>query len=358
MVQKPTPISSVRSRADNWTLRQLSEEALANVLSPYSRSRWFTYFVVFLGMVFVATRGVEWESLQLQLSELGAQGRNVVLVESAIDGAPATIDRLSCEALTTVLGVERAGGVSDATSQDFVQFGKSVQVYSSSTTLFPLLSRANILLGRSLLDLPPGEGSVLLGDGWSATALVSDMQPDGIPTNTAVLGAFSVEEEQLTACLVVLDPYQRAEEAMPQLLSQLKVRNHPVAASPAIRDLVNPVDQYLARFSRSFPIGIGLILGSVMALSIRSRSSEIATYRLSGTGRSSASVLLFFEALCLTGLFWLSGSGAALLILGFNLALLTILSELLVVAGVAVFISNGAAYLVLRRSPIALAKDR
>jgi hypothetical protein len=350
-------MSKIQRCGDAWATPSLVDEAVKNVLLSPSRIRWVLFAAVLLGVALTILRAVELNVLENQLEVLAGKGRNLLIIQGLTDDQKPRIDRSSCEDLTMNSGVVVAGGIVSRQDLSVAQLG-TTPLQAGSTTLFPELRSTSVVVGADLIDRRPGDQFNLLLEGESTPAIVGDRRPDGISTNSAIVTGFQASENVVDKCIVVLDQQQDASQAASTSLAQLDVKDHHVVATLVLQDVVDPVEQYLNRPSRFVPMGIGALLGGIIALTTFLRSSELATYRMSGTSRASLTLLLFFEACCCVGVYWAASGIATLFIVDRGLIQASVVADHLSVASLTIALATTAAIATLRRSPIALAKDR
>lgn len=348
-----------KDRGDRWRLAALGREALRNVFSVRSKLFAAAILAVLLGIALSMFRSLELHSLEGQVSELRAGGRNVVLVRGVDHEQKTRIDRHSCEQLSELGSVVRAGALIEYPREYWPQLGASVPRYGVSATLLPQLSQAELVIGSELLDAPSGTQLLLAHDAATFRGVAGERQPLGLSVNNAVSTRISPLMHTVDHCMVVLVDAAQPAQLTPTLLAQLVVGGQAVAAQALVPQQHDPYGEFLHRPGRLLPLGLGLVMGAFLAGIARLRSSELASYRLSGTARSSLLRLLMLEAVVVGGVAWLAGAAAALPVLSFgtwNTAAL--LGDQLLLAGSALFMAFLAFAVISRQSPMTLAKDR
>jgi hypothetical protein len=261
-----------------------------------------TAIVVGLGIsLFSAT---EWASLQHDLDALRDRGRNVVAFGTADQDNPASIDIGSCEALSDQVGVIRSGARIAMGTVDSLQLGPSVPVYSASASLFPGLDDHAVLVGSGL-GLPPGQANVEVQDssGGStvSSAFVMAPEPQGLNANEAIIERLEPDVESTDLCVVELDRFARVQDMIPMLESALSASGGELVGNPALNETYDTVAAYLERPTRFLPILAGLVGALLASVVLVMRSSELASYRLSGTSRAALAQLLMLEQLLTAG---------------------------------------------------------
>ncbi|MBC9953582.1 hypothetical protein ICM05_02810 [Leucobacter sp. cx-42] len=330
---------------------------MKNTLSTTSVARWGLYVAVVLGVAFVLFRTVELQTLESKVATLENQGRHLFVVQSRDETQPSRIERTSCEQIAENTGAVVAGGMSSVGEVTTAQFG-TLQVLAGSTTLFPMLDRGMAIIGSELVQEPAGTEMNLLIDGVGVPVLVGESQPAGISTNNAIVVGLPPNDKLLEKCVVLVDQREHLEGAMPGLLSQLRVFGNPVIGVASFRDIFNPFEEYRERPSAIAGQAVGMLIGLITAFGTLRRSSEIAVYRLSGSSRGSVTIMLIWEAVICAAAFCGSAISALLVFRELDFATGAVLLETASAGVLIVLIAGCTATLILRRSPISLAKDR
>lgn len=355
----PNEVRLRKELADKWTGTDLLGEALSNCFASRSRLFGTILVAVVLGIVLSAFRYIELVQLNHQVATLQSKGRNLILIQGIDVEHEPEINVRSCEALAGSAGVERAGVLVEGERISVPQLVGNLPLFETSITLFPQLGQADMLLGATVGGSSQGAPFLLATNGHTLTALTMDLQPAGLPVNSAVLVGLSPAEKYADHCLVVLNQKQDPNRSIPDLVSQLEVRKHPIAATTVLSDLASPHGAFLTRLTAGLPLAAGVVLGLLLALMAQLRSSELAAYRLSGTGRFSLQRILMLESVVVSGVYLLSGSISALYVLPWGvLQGLGLLSSHLVAASSTVLISSLLFLSVSSRTPMDLAKDR
>ncbi|MBD7949317.1 MULTISPECIES: hypothetical protein [Oerskovia] len=350
---------------DRWSLALLAREATRNVFSTAARLFPVVLLAVLLGSAQASLAVQQGQGLERQIAELRAQGRNVLAATQAVQDSPVLIDRDSCEGLTALSVVERAGiQVLDAPSMDLPQLGAKVPVRPVSTTLLPELATHDAVVGRSIAESagrgPSQRFDLVTGASGSGTvsALVGSGDGAGLGGTGAVFVAADRSIATSATCSVVLTPFADASAAAPVIAAALDVQDNPVLVSTELRETTDVVALFLTRIERFLPLLLGAIGGLTVAVVGSLRSSELAAYRLSGTSPRSLGVLLALEQSLVAGTFVTASAATTLLLAGQALA--PAASVLWTIAGGLVWlvVGNIVALPVLRRRPSDMAKDR
>jgi hypothetical protein len=308
---------------DRWHLGLLAREAGRNVAGRGSRMLPVLALAVLTGAGSTAFVALETQQLRTELADLAADGRGVLLVSAASPDAPARIDRASCEALTGQPGIARAGVLEPADRLDLLPVGTRLPAQRASTTLFPELAGADLLVGSALSDRTDGTFYVTTGGsdgeggeggegGEVTTAVHAGPHPEGLGSTFTITLPPDPGQPEATGCAVVLDELTDTAAALPAVTAQLGVTGNPVAAIEVLRATNDPAADYLDRTSRWLPVLLGLIGAVATAITTRLRASEIAVYRMSGTSPTSVMTLLAFESLLLAGTAAIAATAAAL----------------------------------------------
>lgn len=345
-----------RGQRDGWRMRHLWREANRNVFSRHSRLLLLLCFGVLTAAGTSAFAAYQWASFTDALAVSALHGRNTIAFQSADVTAPAEIDRGSCEALIAQPGVVHAGGVSLIGSDTFAQLGPAVQVYAASPTLLPQLAVADVVVGRELGFT--GDGRLLLmPDGSTLVAAEGREEPAGLNLGSAVAVPMTPTQKTVERCVVTLDRFVDATEATPRISSSLRATGGAVAATSEFSENTDPVDAFVNRPDRYLPVVLGVLCGIVGLGMNRFRSSDIASYRFSGTAVRSMFLLLFFEQSLLAGSFAAAGSLALAFIPGFFVQPSAQIPWVL--AGAAAWLIVATTNLPLSRGdPSSLSKDR
>ena len=342
---------------DRWSHRHLLRESARNTFSTASAARWGLYVAALLGIIFAMLRAVELQNLDSRVAMLGEQGRNLLVVQSIDENQLSYIDRASCERLTEMPGVVAAGGVELVREVSTARFG-TLQVFAGSETLFPMLNQGVALLGTDLVQAPTGTDLHLLIDGAAVPALVGEPQPTGISTNNAIVVHFELSKQELERCMLVIDQRQYLNRVVPSLISQLNVSGNPVIGVAAFTEIFNPFEDYTDRPSAFVGQATGALIGAIVAFGTLRRSSELATYRLSGSSRRSVTQILVGEATFCALAFCVFAVSALFVLEESSVAAWAVSLETFSAGALIVLVASCAATLIVRRSPISLAKDR
>ena len=293
-----------------WRLSCLVREAALNLANPRSRMCTLLLLAALAGSICAAFAAYESSSFTNRLDQLEARGSNVLSFQASASDADVTVSRTSCEELAAQRGVSRAGLLISEGTRDVPEIGGRTPVLTGSATLFPALASHDGLLGPNLVTSSDAR-FVTLAPADLRHVSVNDRQPEGIPTNNALVLPLSIDRTSAPNCLVVLERYQDIRTAVATLEPQLEVFGGPAIARVQLSQTSDPVAEWQHRPGQYLPLAIGLIGGFCSSLLLWTRANDIAAYRLSGTSKRSLAQLLSVEMLLVVGLFATCGTVAA-----------------------------------------------
>lgn len=344
-------------QTDRWHLGMLAREAVRNVFGAGSRMLAVLVLAVLAGAGSSAYIALETEDLRQEIHDLAADGRNVLVFSALSNDAPTRIDRDSCEALAGQHGVRRAGMLEPAGELDVLPVGTRLPVQRASSTLFPELAGADLLVGRHLSDRAAVPFTVRAGEDL-ATAVHAEPHPEDLGTGSSITLPPRPGDTSGEQCVVVLDAFSDVETALPAVAAQLKVTVNPATGTELLSATNDPAADYLARSDRWLPLLLGLLGAIATAITTRLRASEIAVYRMSGTSPLSLMALLTFETLLIAGSAALSTAVAAFALSAHYLDPAVPILWGLALAGTWTLASLAASLDLALRRPNDLAKDR
>ncbi|MEE6295888.1 hypothetical protein [Georgenia wangjunii] len=335
----------------------LAREALRNVFGPGARMFPVLALAVLAGAVSSAYVALETQAVRQEIHDLAAEGRNVLVFSALSDEAPARIDRASCEALTGQHGIRRAGILERAEELDVLPVGTRLPSQRASTTLFPELAGADLLVGRSLSDRASRPFTVRAGQDLATAVHAEDHHED---LNAGFMITLPPRPSDTTSerCAVILDAFSDVDTALPVVAAQLKFTGNPIAGTELLTATNDPVTAHLQRPSRWLPLLLGLLGAVATAITTRLRASEIAVYRMSGTSPVSVMTLLTLETLLIAGSAALSATAASLALSGRYLDPAVPMLWGLALAGTWAVAALAASLDLATRRPSDLAKDR
>jgi len=344
-------------RRDGWRSGLLVREAVRNVFGRGSRMLAVVALAVLAGAGSSAFVALETRTVRQEIQDLAADGRNVLVFAAVSDDAPARIERASCEALAGQHGILSAGILEPAGEIDVMPVGTRLPAQRASTTLFPELAGADLLVGRSLSDRAARPFVVRAGQDL-ATAVHAGSHPEDLGTGASITLPPRPGDATAEQCVVILDAFSDVDTALPAVAAQLKVTRNPISGTELLSATNDPVTDYLQRPGRWLPLLLGLLGAVATAITIRLRASEIAVYRMSGTSPVSVMTLLTLETLLITGTAALSAAAASLALAPRYLDPAVPMLWGLALAGTWTVAALAAALDLAVRRPSDLAKDR
>lgn len=343
---------------DRWRLSHLAREADLTLFTARSRAAVLLFLAVALGVAGVVAAAVETQALHAQLAAQQAAGRNILVFGSLKSQEPVSIDRASCDSLAETPGVIRSGLTQLEGLADFVQLGPDVSVLAASPSLFPGL-RDGVLLVGSALHPPTGVDFTLAStDGSLYRARVNGAEPTGLNSNSALVVPLGPDVTATSSCTAVLDQYADATVLLPVLRARLHASGGELVASPVASSTVDPIDVFLDRPGQYLVLALGLLGGVVTGMLTRSRASEIAAYRMSGTAPLSAALLLGLQHALTAGVFATSGAVAVLALAHWLAAPLAVVLGVLAGAAFWCLVALALTADLAVRNVLTLAKDR
>lgn len=283
---------------DRWPLHALMRESLRNLISSRRRLVPLIYFAVFAGAMVSAVSALDGLSLTRDLARLNEEGRNVIVFTSATETAT-VITRESCEDLTRLPNVTRSGIVLPSSRSEVVPIGASVPIVEASASLFPELKTSTALVGDGLNASSALRRAVIASVSVSAT--LAPHQPAGLPTNQAVVVTAPPYVHSADRCIVVLSAGSNGREMLPILRASLNVSAGPVVGAPVLAETIDRLEGHFLRLTVWLPVAMGLVGGLATLAAALTRSSEFASYRLSGTSGRSLFLMGAFECAVLAG---------------------------------------------------------
>lgn len=342
--------------ADRWKFADLAREAVRNVFGSGARLLPAIALAGLFGTGGVAILVLEQNALQNEVATLAEQGRGVVIFSEASPERPGYIGRGSCERLVDTNGVEAAGLVVFLTGTDADPFVVDAPTRRASSTLVHALGQADVVVGSTLAE---HEGPFrVLAHGHMFDAVVAEPSREG--TGTAYSLTFPLLPHDTVAgmCMAILDPIIHADDLVPTLATQLSVSGNPISGKEVLVHPSDPIEDYLTRLSRHTPLALGLIGGFITAVITRTRGSELAVYRLSGTSRSSLLTVMLVENLLIAGVAASATAIAGLMLASYLFDPVTAIVTGFALAGVWTVVASVATVDLPFRRPTDLAKDR
>lgn len=348
------------ARKTSWKTSQLASEAFANVFSLHSRFKWALVLIVLVGIAVTVFQFLEIYQLKNQIASQGEAGRNVLIASSSDPSKEAKISRSSCEALSSREGVERSGVLIDDGQKFIPQFGRNVSLIGSSASLFQQLHQSVFVVGSELTTQPSGTSHFVNVQMTTALGVIADKQAIGISTNNALVYLLPSTVQIVDHCIVLLLPTQLPELEISNLQAELVSAGNPIAFVRVSNTPTDIFKDFQNRPGRFLPAFISLFLGSLLFVVMLGRSSEFATYLLSGTSPKSLRILVLFESSIVAGLYWISASSSAVMMSFLDAPehlASQALSHFLVAFGIVIIVGVGFVPFSLR-PPMKMAKNR
>lgn len=298
--------------AADWKLGLLAREAILNVFGRGARMLPLVALAVLAGVASSSFAAVEAITLDRAVDQLAESGMGIVVYGALNPDEPVAIERSSCEGLADEPGIQRAGIVIDGVTTTLVPVGQDLPTMRASTTLFPLLSRADIVVGSAFRTAADGEFWVSqAGADHGTLAVVAPKEPDALGSNASVLLPLRPTDTTGPECVVVFEKFADTGRGASAYSAQLSTQGNAVAGVEALPNAVDPAIAYLERPGRFLPLLLG-VMGAVAAgIFGRLRASEIAVYRLSGSSSSAVVSLMTMESIAVAGIALVSAVATA-----------------------------------------------
>lgn len=342
------------AKRTRWRFSALVREAVVNATATGTRAIVMSALSVAVGVLIAALQLYDWSSLTQQVRSADAQGRSVVTI-SASPQMSAQIEVASCEALTSLEGVEAAGVIVLGGRSSFDQLGVGLATARASSTLIPEVAAADLAIGSALGTAE--SGTLTSGSGYVRSYTTASAQPAGVDVNSLVLSPLLGSDTTAPTCIVRLRSFAHVHDYLPMLLASLQSTGPPLVTR-ASTEAVDPVASYSTRITVWAPALGGLGCALLGLATLFARGSEIATYRMSGTTIRATLGICTFEQALYAAILWCSASLTTVVwhgSLGHPVGTIA-------AAGVAAFtwlaVYPIGATPFLRRDPTVLAKDR
>lgn len=248
--------------------------------------------------------------------ELVRQGWATTEISAERSGA---LDSASCAALKQIEGVADVYGVRRIGPQRMVQFGgRTVMVHeiflsdatmAQEVAISGVTSRAKVAwVGDDLVQQFNGVPVVSLGEGYDLRIVGSFPTEFGIPAlagSLIVPQPWNMVETRIDQCYVRAQPSYRDEALTRVATAALRIDS----VTPIVRGVVpglaeHPYRNHLQRLSRWIPAAIGLLIGLMWALTVRSRSSEVGVLLLSGMRQTEVAFLFTVQVIVLAAMWF------------------------------------------------------
>lgn len=303
-------MSARRLRIAGWRPALIAREALLSVRTS-RRLRPLLLTAVVLGPALAGVAAADALALDRNRAILDEAGARVVVIAGSTE-APVSIDRASCEALSAMEGVERAGAVLPSVRSPVIPAGPAVALTPTSPTLVNELVWAEAVIGDELELRADRVKRLDTGEILAATA--GSNQPEGIALDRAIAIRLPESVTTVERCIVVVDQGGDVTSIATFALGSLATSGSTPVATPVLTQPLDATAQYLDRPTRWIPLAAGALAGLATIALGATRLSEFAAYRLSGSRRRDLAAILGCEALALAGVAAASGVVAAVVV--------------------------------------------
>jgi|JI10StandDraft_1071094.scaffolds.fasta_scaffold46400_5 hypothetical protein len=248
--------------------------------------------------------------------ELVRQGWATTEISAERSGA---VDSASCAALKRIEGVADVYGVRRIGPQRIVQFGGRTvmvhEIFLSDATMAQEVavggvpSRAKVAwVGDDIVQQFSGVPVVSLAAGYDLRVVGSFPKEFGIPALAGSLiipQPWNIVASRIDQCYVRAQPSYRDEALTRVATAALRIES----VTPIVRGVApglaeHPYRSYLQRSSRWIPAAVGLLIGLMWALTVRSRSSEVGVLLLSGMRRTEVGFFFTIQVVLLAAMWF------------------------------------------------------
>lgn len=350
-----------------WALRSAWNESVANLRAGGGRARTLLLLAVVLGGLAAAVVDADWARLEETQNRIEEVGGNTIIVaaDAAADTGLSTAD---CAGLNDLWFVRASGHMDLLDPVAFSQLGNvSMPVVALDQSLIQLAARSPRLEGTPQIGLDGSLGTtlpfVLSTTTEPPTLYAADpirwLVPGIDLTGTVVIVEGPVARERTQSCVTLVDPRVPLQWSMRVITAAISASGPAPTTRVASTTSIDVVDQFTSRPTRFVPLIAALILAFALGLVLRSRSSEIGAYRLSGTSPGDMALILIGEATLICGLFLLSGcTGVLTLAVTHGPDRMSSLPMMFLGALIAVLTSGLTSLRFGTRDVLVLAKDR
>lgn len=349
------------TRHDQWALTMLLRESVRNAFTAGGRLFGMIALASVLGGLLVGADALAAQRLDQQTADIEELGGHVVVLMSAVKEYPALIERASCEALSDLPSVVRAGAVVERAAISHPQLGSRSSMRLVSSTLVPELKSVDVAVGRALADelgiWTRGVFAIQTPGGSVPAHVAKTLHPE-LGGTRGVFVAFPPAIRFVDRCVVVLHAGASPVEFARILPAMVDVAGGPLYAAPMHVPTIYPWDLYLERVERYLPVLFGVFGAAVAMIITALRGSELAVYRLSGSSRRSLFIILGFESVHTAGVLLAAAVGATAICWQALASPPATVMSAVVAAAVWVSISVAGNAWAVSRSVVAMAKDR
>lgn len=355
----------------NWRWWPLVREAYLNVLGRGARSRVLVLAAVGAGSVCSVVASSDWIGLSRSVAGLESDGWSTFVIAGDNEQA---VKAESCAALASRPEVEDVYTVRRFSEARFVESGFRrfpIVELGLRASLLPVddwafeSTRTGALIGPELIGALADVRQLSYQDlSQRAPLNVVGVLPDlrgyaGLDSSVVVPTPIDSVEGWVDECVVKADP-RRLNDLSSSLAASVQGTGFNVTARTAVSaDSVDPYENFLGRSSRFVGVLSGILVGGMMIITLRSRSSEFGVYLTSSTSKVSLLALLGIEA-GIVHAAWSIGALTAALALGVRSNEPALASFDYQVIGQSVFalVAFVGSIGILLRRPSSLLKDR
>lgn len=353
-----------------WRLGDLVAEAQANVAAPGARQRAPLVLAVLFGVVLAVAVSSEERAFTAEVARLSKAGYfTYQIVSLDPKNSNFRVDGRTCRQLGDRPGVLRSSILIEGEPSWIAQIGRTVPTAwldyrwpdvsdtAVEMTKVDRSSNPSLWLGPSL-GVDPETRFLQVSDGGGARWARDSTEPAALGVAGTAIWSTNLDLMWGPRCLLQFAPGPSNRRTLSSFLSSVDTRGGPGVIRPLMAEQVSdPFESFENRWSRQLPLVVGCLFGAVLALLLIARSSEIGTYRVSGTRRTDMAAILFGEFALVLGAMFASGIAA--------LATVTLAGGGIVSAGsiassalAALAPSSFAMVILLLRNPNDLLKDR
>lgn len=338
-----------------WAPSGLMREALKNCFLG-SRLTLVVVLTISLAVACALLQRVETVSFLSAQNVREAAGWNVLAISSLDAKTPSQIERTSCERLQLDPRVLAAGVVSLEEGEYSTQLSRKLQVARVSASLIPEAYMRDGAAGNALTTSTVPVR--LMFDGSPLLLTPLPRLPKGIDLNSSVVLPLDGTTRWFDTCIVVGSPGAPMNEVAAAASASVITKGGEPAARLSVTPWVDNVAAYIDRSSALTPFAAGTLLGLLICLSMRWRSSELGVYRLAGTSRRAILGLLSLEGLIASSSFLIAGGIAGAVLAPSALGAASSVSRFLGGAALIFALAFVGAALMARSDPTRLLGDR
>lgn len=352
-----------------WRFSTLGVEATRNVFGRGSRLRLLVLLAAALGSGLALLAMFSWRQLRSDLNALERDGWTTYII--TVEGSSGTsLSPQSCFALTQRRDVVSVSAIGLRSDQRYMQLGPrslptivtgvttSVAPAPTSTSGRPIAAMAS---HATITRIAPTR-MLTNADGitYQITALLpTDLALAGLSGSLVIPVPLATMTDPAETCVVTVEPTS-ADGLGPILAASISSNTLQVATRRVLETAgVDPYTRFHHRTDTIVYLALGAIFSLATAVTLRSRASELGTYRLAGTSRIALYTLLGFENLLLLGVWAASGCLASIAIQSFaDIPVMATYPRQLLGIGVSTLASALIALATVRRDVTSMIKDR